>query len=179
MPDKEEYFNPKVPSQSNRHWLPWLQKQLILNNILAQTPEFPDPYKPDYSKWRSVFERFPVDEKTLLVGYSCGGGFLVRWLSENKVKVGRVVLVAPWIDPNRTDTTDFFDFIIDASLVGRAKGITILVSDNDYEDVQGSVKQITDIITGIKVTSFKDKGHFSIGDLKTVQFPELLDVCIK
>jgi len=36
MPSKEEYFSPKTKSQSNGHWLPWIQKQLILNGILAR-----------------------------------------------------------------------------------------------------------------------------------------------
>ncbi len=50
MPPKEEYFNSAYPSQSNKHWIPWIQKQLILNGILAQTPEMPEPYDPDYTK---------------------------------------------------------------------------------------------------------------------------------
>ena len=101
MPSKEEYFNAESPAQSNKHWLPWVQRQLILNGILAQTVELPEPYEPNYEKWRSVFEQFHIDEETNLIGHSCGGGFLVRWLSENKIKVGKVALVAPWLDPER------------------------------------------------------------------------------
>lgn len=47
MPSKEEYFNSDSPAQSNKHWLPWLQRQLQLNGILAQTPEMPESYAPD------------------------------------------------------------------------------------------------------------------------------------
>lgn len=73
MPDKEEYFNPDIPSQSNHHWLPWLQKQLILNGVLAQTPELPKPYEPDYALQKEVLERFNINNQTILVGFSCGG----------------------------------------------------------------------------------------------------------
>ena len=178
MPDKQEYFDSQIPSESNRHWLPWLQKQLNLQNILTQTPEFPDPYKPDYAQWCSIFEQYLVNENTLLVSYSCGGGFLIRWLSEHQIRVGKVVLVAPWIDPDRTDTTDFFYFKIDAALPERTKGVDILVSNNDYADVLKSVKQIINILPKINVITLPGKKHFTINDLKTEQFPELLDICL-
>lgn len=41
MPSKEEYFSSENPSSSNKHWFPWIQKQLILKGVLAQTPEMP------------------------------------------------------------------------------------------------------------------------------------------
>lgn len=82
--DKEEYFDDQYPSLSNSHWFPWLQKQLLINGVLAQTPEMPDAYAPNYDKWKSEFERMEINENTVLVGHSCGGGFLVRWLSWNK-----------------------------------------------------------------------------------------------
>jgi len=91
MPSKEEYFKVDRPSQSNSHWLPWLQHQLIINGFLAQTPEMPEPYKPNYEKWRSLFERFEIREDTFLVGHSCGGGFLVRYLSENNIQSGKLL----------------------------------------------------------------------------------------
>ena len=179
MPDKEEYYNPANPTQSNRHWLPWLQKQFILKDILAQTPEMPEPYKPDYAKWCSIFERFDIDKDTLLVGHSCGGGFLVRWLSENKVQAGRVVLVAPWIDPERTNTTDFFDFKTDPALVERTNGLTILISDKDYPDVHTSVDLITHALPKANLVTIPGLGHFTSTDMKTEQFPQLLEACLE
>jgi predicted alpha/beta hydrolase family esterase len=112
------------------------------------------------------------------VGHSCGGGFLVRWLSENKdKKVGKVVLVAPWLDPNKTKgkDNDFFDFTTDSFLVSRTQGVTIFNSDDDMEAVHVSVKQIMDSISNVKLIEFQNKGHFCLGDLKGEAFPELLD----
>jgi len=48
----------------------------------------PEPYSPDYAKWCSVFKQFVIDSDTQLIGHSCGAGFLLRYLSENDVKVG-------------------------------------------------------------------------------------------
>ena len=96
--DEDEYFSDKYPSLSNSHWFPWLQKQLLINNIFTQTPEMPEAHKPDYDKWKKEFEKFDVNSETILVGHSCGGGFLIRWLSENKIKIKKLILVAPWLD---------------------------------------------------------------------------------
>ena len=102
--DREEYFSDLHTSLSNSHWLPWLQKQLLIRDILTQTPEMPQAYDPQYDLWEKTFERFDVDKNTILVGHSCGGGFLLRWLSENRVEVNKLILVAPWIDPDRIKT---------------------------------------------------------------------------
>lgn len=181
-PSKEEYFDPIGPSPSNRHWFPWLQHNLIINGILAQTPEMLDAWEPRYEKWKKVFEQFNIDEEAILVGHSCGAGFLVRWLSENKVKVGKVMLVAPWIDADhdeREDVADLFDFDIDPELVSRTNGITIFVSSDDEKPIQRSVEVLEETIKGIVIKRFEDKGHFVIGDMGTEKFPELLEEVLK
>lgn len=180
-PSKKEYFAPRGASQSNKHWIPWIQNQLILNGILAQTPELPEPYKPVYKKWRSIFEQFKIDKNTGLIGHSCGAGFLVRWLSQNKIRVGNVVLVAPWLDPDHTLKTGFFNFKIDPNLVKRTRGLTIFVSKDDYRDVRKSVKQLKTLLKGpkIEIKEFTNKGHFTLNDMKTEKFPELLNALLK
>ncbi|MFA6136057.1 MAG: alpha/beta hydrolase [Candidatus Paceibacterota bacterium] len=178
-PTKKEYFTRKKPSQSNKHWLSWIQKELNLKGILAQTPEFPEPYKPVYEKWCSVFEQFKIDENTMLIGHSCGGGFLVRWLSENKVKVGNVVLVAPWIDPNHYLKTNFFDFKIDPNLAKRTKKLIIFESNNDFKEIQKSIDILRTKLKGANFKKFKNMGHFISSSMKTDKFPELLKELIK
>ena len=176
MPEKDtEHYNPNRPASSNCHWLPWIQRKLILKDILAQTPEMPVPYNPEYSAWKAMFERFPLNEETTLIGHSCGAGFIVRYLSENNIHVGKVVLVAPWIDPNKTLGTGMFDFEIDVDIVSKTKGITIFSSTNDMEEVRGSVKILTEKIKGVKIVEFQNKGHFCFDDMRTEEFPELLN----
>jgi hypothetical protein len=46
-PKKETYYSDQYPSSSNFAWIPWLQKQLIINDIKADTPEMPHAYRPD------------------------------------------------------------------------------------------------------------------------------------
>lgn len=176
MPSKEEYFSDKYPSVSNSHWFPWLQKQLLIRNIITQTPEIPDSYKPEYRKWKKEFERFDVNEDTILVGHSCGGGFLLRWLTENEIKVNKLILVAPWLDPKRKDTATFFDFTIDNKLKSRINNIHIFVSTDDESDMLTSFEIIKKALPGAIIHEFHDKGHFTYGEMKTEKFPELLKI---
>ena len=175
-PSKEQYFDPNRDSQSNSHWIPWIQQQLILKGILAQTLEFPEPYEPVYEDWKQVFEKFDIDEDTILIGHSCGGGFLVRWLSENKVKVGKVVLVAPWLDPNHELQTDFFKFELDAEVPERAEEIVIFVSNDDDVDIQTSVQTLAVKWPSARMITLEGKGHFTFGDMGTREFPELKEI---
>lgn len=174
MPSKEEYYDPDMAAPSNMHWIPWVQRQLLMKNILTQAIELPVPYRPEYMDWKKVFEQFNIDEETLLIGHSCGGGFLVRWLSENEVKVGKVVLVAPWLDPEKILDTDFFDFTLDSDVISKTAGLHIFISDDDYDHVVESAKILEGALKNIEVKRYKDKGHFTYDDMGTDEFPELI-----
>lgn len=181
-PDKDEYYDLGYPAQSNGHWIPWLQKQLQAKDIFTQTPEVPMSFRPNYKTWKKEFERFDIGPETILVGHSCGGGFLVRWLSENKnIKVGKVVLVAPWINPEdnpASETGDFFHFEIDPNIVTRVNGLVMFLSDDDEGTIQTTAKILKDKIAGLKVKDFQGYGHFTEGSMKTTKFPELLEECL-
>jgi len=180
-PSKKGYYDPRRQSQSNSHWIPWLQRQLLLEDILTQTPELPQAYDPIWEEHRREFERYDVNLKTILVGHSFGGGFLVRWLSEHpEVQVGRVVLVAPYIDVEQENEHRFFDFKIDENLVGRTKGLTIFISDDeDAPEIVSSVKKLRVKLKNIGYKKFHGYGHFTFHDMKTRKFPELFEECLK
>ena len=180
MPSKEEYFEVGRSSSSNNQWLPWLQAKLVKQNILAQTPEMPEPYNPKYEEWKKVFEQFEVNEENILIGYSCGGGFLIRWLSENNIKVGKVFLVAPWTDPDieKYLDTGMFDFDIDKNLTQKTKGVSVLYSLDDEDEILNTIKVLKKETEGINFIEYKDKGHFCIEDLGGEEFPELLDLVL-
>lgn len=177
MPSKEEYFNSETKSPSNTHWLPWIQKQFLLKNILAQTPEMPEPYWPVYEDWAKIFEQLSPDEDTICIGHSCGAGFLVRWLSENTSrKLGQVILVAPWIDPENPKylKTGFYIFNLDENIATRTNALAVIYSTDDDKYNVDSAEILIEKIKNIKVLKFENKGHFCLDDLGTEEFPELL-----
>lgn len=174
--DKAEYYNQEYPSPSNGHWKPWLQKQLLIHDINAQTPEVFMSWRLKYDEWAKEFERYDIDADTALVGHSCGGGFIVRWLSEHPdIKVGKVVLVAPWVNPSEEEVTDFFDFNMNPDIAKQTDGITIFSSDNDLESVQKSVEIIKNSVNDVSIKDFHNYGHFCLEDMGTEEFPELRD----
>lgn len=180
MPDKEEYFSDVKPSSSNKHWLPWMQKQLAMKSILSQAPEMPKPYDPNYDKWVEVFEQFKISNETTLVGHSCGGGFLLRYLSEHpNLHPKKIVLVAPWIDPEPHELdTGFFDFTIDPTLTDRTSLIVFYSTDDD-EPMVKTAEIIQRTLPNATYHEFDNKGHFTKGDLGTEEFPELLEEILK
>jgi predicted alpha/beta hydrolase family esterase len=74
------------PEQNKRNWIPWIKKELEDKGIKTYTPLMPKNWNPLYKEWKGEFEKLNVDEDTILIGHSAGGGFLVRWLGENQCK---------------------------------------------------------------------------------------------
>lgn len=151
-----------------------------MRDVIAYAPDMPFAFKPDYEIWRREVERFVIGPQTMLVGHSTGGGFWVRWLSEHPaVRVGKVVLVAPWLDPNNIKRTTFFDFAIDSHLVERTQGVTIFNSDNDHLGIRWSVDTFREKLIGHQYKEFHNYGHFCYEEMKTHAFPELLEELLR
>lgn len=180
-PSKAEYYDPKAPSMSNAHWLPWLQGQLLKADIEAATPEVPRSYDRNWPVWQREVERFDIGPQTILVGHSTGGGFFVKYLSIHpELRIGKVVLVAPWLDPFQEHTKNFFDdFTIDPNFAKRTQGVTVFISDDDASDIQETVRILRNQTTGIEFRQFHGYGHFGLRAMQTVEFPELLEEALK
>jgi hypothetical protein len=180
MPDKEEYFSDVKPSSSNKHWFPWIQKKLAMKEVLSQALEMPHPYNPVYGDHCEVFEQMKISSETIVVGHSCGAGFLLRYFSEHpELQPKKIILVAPWIDPEpRELTTGFFDFEIDATLTDRTI-VVVFYSTNDDLPMIKTAEIIEKALPNAIYHKFSDKGHFTKGDLGTEEFPELLEEILK
>ncbi len=179
QPSKEEYYDPSMPSMSNAHWIPWLQGQLLKNDIAAATPEVPMAFEPAWDLWKREVERYEITPETILVGHSRGGDFWLRWLSENKdKKVGKVVLVAPGIGYLTEHRNYFGHYEIDPDLVARTDGIILFHSDNDAAIIQQSADEIRSIIKNLTYREFH-YGHFTLKGIGKPEFPELLDELLR
>lgn len=177
-PEKENYYKADYPSESNAHWLPWLQKELIIRDIKADTPEVPHSYEPHWDTWCREVERFAITPQTFLVGHSAGAGFWLKYLSLHpELSVNRVVLVAPWLDPDQTIADKgFFDFHLDPKLVERTAGVTVYYAVDDSDSVKTTLDRLRATCQGIAYREFpKGYGHFTYENLGTVAFPELRD----
>lgn len=163
----------------DKHWMPWIKKELSQRGIRTETPLMPSPWKPDYNTFKKEFEKYSVSENTILIGHSCGCAFLVRWLGESKQQIHKLILVAPWKIPDKDDKfrREFYEYSIDETIKSRVKEIVMFTADDEEEDGKKSLKIFHDALNG-KIIELQGRGHYTMGDMKTEVFPELLEEII-
>ena len=173
--DIEKAMSPEKRTY-DKHWMPWLKKELTDQGIKTEAPVMPEPWYPDYDKFKTEFEQYLVNENTILVGHSCGCAFLVRWLGETKQKVDKLILVAPWKIPNKDDKFryDFYVYPIDESISKRVNQIIMFTSDTEADEGKEGLRIFHKALGG-EIVDLKDHGHYTMGDMGTQEFPELLD----
>ena len=177
--DRDEYYSADHPSPSNHHWIPWLQKQLLIKGYNCQTPDMPTPYKPVYEEWLSIFETLPVDEHATLIAHSCGCGFFLKWLNKSGARIDKLVLVAPYLDPERY-LGNFLQCRLKPDLMDRVGEIHVFYSE---DEPVGGVKETVDIIMegypSARLHLFQDKRHFCLDQMgQSGAFPELLSAVL-
>ena len=177
--NKEKTLDPKKRTH-DKHWIPWTKKQLISNKIKTETPLMPEPWQPDYNKFKKEFEKYEVNEDTILIGHSCGCAFLVRWLGESKQKINKLILVAPWKIPDKKDQfrKEFYNYKIDPTIKNRVNEIIIFTADDEEENGKKSLEIFHKAIGG-KIIELIGRGHYVLEDMGTEEFPELIKVIIK
>lgn len=174
----EKAMNPETRTY-DKHWMPWLKKELAARDIKAEIPLMPNPWEPDYLAFKKEFDKYEVSENDILIGHSCGTTFLLRWLGDTKKKVSKLILVAPWKVADKADKSrkEFYEHPIDDSIVSRVGEIVMFTADDEESDGKKSVRIIHDIVGG-KVIELKGRGHYTQGDMGTQEFPELLEEII-
>ena len=177
--DEEKALDPERRTY-DKHWIPWTKKQLIARGIETETPLMPSPWYPDYEKFKAEFEKHDTDENTILVGHSCGCAFLVRWLSETKNKIFKLILVAPWKIPDKDNEFDkkFYTYPIDKTIKNRVKEIVMFTADNEEKDGKESLKIFHEALDG-EIIELKGQGHYTLEDMETEEFPELIEVILR
>ena len=177
--DEDRAMNPATRTY-DKHWLPWIKRELTAKGIPSEITLMPTPWDPSYERFRAAFEKYTVTENTILIGTSCGCSFLIRWLGETKKKILKLILVAPWKFGAEDDPkhVDFYVFPIDPSIKDRVKEITFFTADNESFDGKEGLKMFHAILGGA-IINLKGHGHYVMADMGTEQFPELLAVALK
>ena len=169
------------PSPSNEAFIPWLSKQLMVRRIHPIAIEMPNSYAPNYEIWKKELERFELDEETILVGWSCGGGFLLRYLSENNIRVRKLVLLSPWIgtfdnDKDRYEFDEsFFDFNLSESIYERVlEDIILLEAEDEVKEVLMSIEKIKSKLKNINYKIVEGSGRHFFEENQPVVLEEIL-----
>jgi len=177
--NKDKTIDPKTRTY-DKHWIPWLTKELEKRDFSVNAPLMPTPWNAKYEEWKKIMDKINVNKKSILVGHSCGGAFLVRWLGETKKRTKKLILVAPakMLESMPEKYFDFYNFETDLSITNRVNEIVIFVSDNEGEGIRKAVKRYSKEFN-IQPREIKGKGHFLLKHMGTEEFPELLSEIIK
>jgi predicted alpha/beta hydrolase family esterase len=176
--DVEKAMGPETRTY-DKHWIPWTKAQLEARGIPTETPLMPEPWEPSYEKFKTEFDKQEISENTILIGHSCGTTFLLRWLGETKKKVAKLILVAPWAIADKNDEArrKFYEHPIDPTIKDRIGEIILFTADDEEPDGKESLKIIHHVIGG-KVIELKGHGHYTMGDMGTTEFPELIEQAV-
>jgi predicted alpha/beta hydrolase family esterase len=138
----------------------------------------PNKHNASFDEWSIWFERYfeYLRDGAVLVGWSLGGMFLAKYLSENQAPfaVGRLLLLAApcgrYSSPDGNDCGTFqFDPAILTNLSKQIKNIEIWHSEDDFVVDFADVKKYQKALPEATFKGFIDKNHFL-----TPTFPELL-----
>jgi uncharacterized protein len=155
-------------------WKDTLEKDLKQFQIIK--PSLPCKDNAKYKEWKIVFEKYleKTNKKLILIGFSLGGIFLAKYLSENKTNKDflGVFLVAPPFD-GKNSIEDFgggFNLKKDLSKLNKITNLHLFFSENDsVVPIQNALKY-KEKLSNAKIHIYKDKqGHFI-----TPNFPELI-----
>ena len=177
--NEEKAMNPTTRTY-DKHWIPWIKKELVTRGIEVETPIMPTPWKPDYEKFKKEFEKHEVGESDILIGHSCGCAFLVRWLGETKKEIYKLILVAPWKIPDGNDDfrKEFYGYPINKTIKSRIREIVMFTANNEEDDGKKSLKIFHEALGG-KIIELPKRGHYTLDDMGTEEFPELFKEIIE
>ena len=177
---------PEFLPDNPANWMGWMKQELEKIGYKVFTPFIRYGYKSKYEDWKKEIEKFDIDENTILVGWSSGGAFWVRWLGETKQRVKKLLLVAPakvvgnskmnkalGINPDqRSQWDEFHNFITDPTIPDRVDDIIIFIS-NDADWLVEAANVYTKELRATLI-HIPNQRHFTNDVRQSTEFPELL-----
>jgi predicted alpha/beta hydrolase family esterase len=167
--------------------LPWSEQLKKWTGTLVEdlgdeyevfTPSMPNSGNAKYEEWKIWFERHFefLRDGVVLLGWSQGGYFLVKYLIENELpfQPSALILVAAPFEPADFGGEDGGDFNFDTKQVGelaeKVEKIVIFHSKDDFVVPFEHAEKYAAALPNAEVVTFADKNHFLIEE-----FPELLE----
>ncbi len=160
------------PNEPMIHWLGEKGRELGYEVAVL---EMPNSAVPTIGAWTAHLDEHVmyVDENTDFIGHSIGCQAILRYLATQKgSKVGKVVLIAPWIEIAAQETAEEEDIArpwkenpIDfVSIRGMGKDFTAIFSDNDADVPLEANKAWIEKNLNANIIVETGKGHFTEED---------------
>ena len=161
--------------EKEKRWKHTLEERLG-GDFEVIAPIMPNKYNSKYAEWKIWFEKVipHVEDNVVIIGYSLGGLFVAKYLSENDLpkKILATYLIAAPYEKNDNEDS-LADFILPDTLekFGKQGGkIFIYQSKDDPLVPFVDAGKYTKALPGAEKAVFKDRGHFM-----QEEFPELIE----
>ena len=160
---------------SDEPMLFWLKEQSISMGFNVCVPNMPNTDEPKINEWVSSLKDLAPrpDEEVYLIGHSIGCQTILRYLETfNKVKIGGVILIAPWLVLSNLETDEeviigkpWIETPIDFERVKQTtdKFIVILSDDDPVVPLEEN-KNLFEKLLNPKIIIEHQKGHFTESD---------------
>lgn len=168
-----------------KSWRDWLSRELF-ESFDFFTPDMPCKQNSDYKAWKIWFEKYlnliPGDE-IILIGYSLGGTFLLKYLSENKInkKIIQLNLVSSCVFDNFDESAtkerlDTFNLNLEtiSDISSLCNDIHLYHSKDDTCVSFKNFEFLREKLPNATSHEFNDRNHFF-----QPTFPEILEVINK
>lgn len=168
----------RVIHTGSKRWTEGL-KNLPTKEWKVFMPKMPNSENSRYEEWKIWFERhFEVlHDRAILIGWSQGGLFLVKYLIENDVPfdVGNLFLIATpsyyFVSDTGEDGGDFnFDINQLQKVATQVKNIHIYHSKDDFVVPYEHALKYKEALPKATLHTFEDRNHFL-----QEEFPELIE----
>lgn len=139
------------------NWIPYLRKEIESKNLEVYTPDFPTGvgYQ-NYENWSKLLKTYVdvniVNENTVIFAHSIAPIFICKFLTQNKIKVKRLVFICGFNnylgidkDYDTVNESMYFDNLVD--IKNYCNDIVCFYSDNDPYVRYESEKEFADTIT--------------------------------
>lgn len=158
-------------------WIPWLKGQLTNQGIECVIPNLPTPENQTYRSWTKITKNININNDDIIVAWSTGAIFSVRYLYENNIKVKKLILISgfnnyignvPFVDNTNKD------FFMNDVKVAKdvAEEIICIKSDDDPFISQQALNDFANELNA-KTINIISGGHFN-SNAGYNKFPELL-----
>ncbi len=171
-----------VLGKKKARWTDTLREDLGDDYILYMV-SMPNTDNAVYEEWKIWFEKYfeYIEDKVVLVGWSLGGMFLAKYLSEGETPFSidaLFLMAAPcgWYDDGEGNDCGSFQFNPDqlSILEEKIKNIYLLHSKDDFVVPYEHALQYKKVVPEAELITFEDKTHFLVEEL-----PELIDIIKK
>jgi uncharacterized protein len=157
----------------------WLKKTLEEKEYIVEVPKMPNSSEPKIKSWINKLKEIVINpnDKTYFIGHSVGCQGILRYLEtlDKNVKVGGVILIAPWMYLDENTIKEEGEEVIEIAkpwmetplkwdkIKNSTNKFVCIFSDNDPY-VPLTNKDLFKEKLGAEIIIEKNKGHFTESD---------------